>query len=238
MRARPEHVGPVDDRHARARLLELVVEPPRVRALGQPQPTRPVAEALAVRLDAGAQLQPQAVGRREKGQHGMRRGRRPARVRRERGQQAAARERVRRGRVPRPLCPTRRHARVSSALEVERVRRRPDVAQEGEAAVERARRRELVAQHRRERERDAAGVVVEHVEQRQVARRDRLPQPLLAERPRPEALDVGHVGVEHDRQRSRAPAHGRSTASKSSARSSPPRRSAKSRTEIAGVKRS
>ena len=42
---------------------------------------------------------------------------------------------------------------------------------------------------------------VEHVEQRQVGGRDRLPQPLLAERPRPEALDVGHVRVQDDRER-------------------------------------
>ena len=42
---------------------------------------------------------------------------------------------------------------------------------------------------------------VEQLEQRQVAAGDRLPQPLLAERPRAEALDVGHVRVQHDRQR-------------------------------------
>ena len=42
---------------------------------------------------------------------------------------------------------------------------------------------------------------VEQVEQRQVAAGDRLPQPLLAERPGAEALDVGHVRVQDDRQR-------------------------------------
>ena len=110
----------------------------------------------------------------------------------------------------------RGHRRVGR-LDVEPVRGGPDLAQEGEAALERARRLELVAQHRRQRQRDAPGMVVEHVEQRQVAGGDRLPQPLLAERPRPEALDVGHVRVEDDRE----PAHGRSTARKSSARSSP-----------------
>ncbi len=41
----------------------------------------------------------------------------------------------------------------------------------------------------------------EQLEQRQVAAGDRLPQPLLAERPRAEALDIGHVRVQHDRQR-------------------------------------
>ena len=94
--------------------------------------------------------------------------------------------------------------------------------------------RELIAQHRGQRHRHASRVLVEHVEQRQVAGGDRLPQPFLAERPRPEALDVWHVRVQDDRE----PAHGRSTARKSSARSSRPRRSAKSRVEMAGVKRS
>ena len=42
---------------------------------------------------------------------------------------------------------------------------------------------------------------VEQVEQRQVAAGDRLPQPLLAERPGAEALDVGHVRVQDDRER-------------------------------------
>jgi hypothetical protein len=111
-----------------------------------------------------------------------------------------------------------------------------DVAQEAQAALERAGRLELVGEHRGDGERDAPGRGVEHVEQRQVAGRDRLPQPLLAERPRAEALDVGHVGVEDDRQR--AAAHGRSTASRSSARSRSRDFSAKSRVEIAGVKRS
>ena len=45
---------------------------------------------------------------------------------------------------------------------------------------------------------------VEHVEERQVGGGDRLPQPLLAERPRPEALDVGHVGVQDERERAGA----------------------------------
>ena len=71
--------------------------------------------------------------------------------------------------------------------------------------------------------------------QRQVGGRHRLPQPLLAERPRPEALHVGHVGVQDDAE---AAAHGRRTARKSSARSRSVDRSAKSRTEMAGVKRS
>ena len=82
-------------------------------------------------------------------------------------------------------------------------------------------------------ERDLARVRVEHIKQRQVARRDRLPQPLLAERPRAEALDVGHVGVQDDAERVRAEDGEQVEAASRSAR-----RSVKSRALIAGVKRS
>ena len=99
---------------------------------------------------------------------------------------------------------------------------------------------ELVAQHRRERQRQRrAGV--EQVQERQVGARDRLPEPLLTEGPGTEALDVGHVCVQNDRQRAARSAHGRHTARKSSARSrsaSPARRRRKSEDAIAGVKRS
>ena len=115
----------------------------------------------------------------------------------------------------------RRVRDVEAVVGVERVRGGTDVAQELEAALHRARRLELVGEHRRDAQRDLARVAVEHVQQRQVGGRDRLPQPLLAERPRAEALDVGHVGVQDE-------LHGRSTASRSSERSSPPRRSVKS----------
>src|SRR5262249_25561496 len=101
---------------------------------------------------------------------------------------------------------------------------------------------------------------VEQVEQRQIAAAGGLPQPLLAKRPGAEGLDVGHVRVQDDRQRAtlasaparaaRRPAgarigtgvaHGRQTATKSSARSRsavPAGRSLKSVAAIAGVKRS
>ena len=118
------------------------------------------------------------------------------------------------------------------------VRLRADLAQERLAARERARRLELVAEHGRHRQRHAVGRGVQHVEQRQVARGDRLPQPLLAERPRAESLHVRHVGVEDEGERAGRAAHGRRTASRSSARSSSPRRNRKSRSEIAGLKRS
>ena len=98
---------------------------------------------------------------------------------------------------------------------------------------------ELIAQHGGQRQRHR-NVLVEQVEQRQIAPGDRLPQPLLAERPCPEPLDVGHVRVQHDRQRAAlaAGAHGRHTAMKSRARSMsafPAGRSEKSDVAIAGV---
>ena len=132
---------------------------------------------------------------------------------------------------------------LAAALEPLRVlgvHRRAHLAQEAQVAVARlaAHRLELVAEHRREADRDRRAV--EQVEQRQVHARHGLPEPLLAERPRAEALHVGHVGVEHERERAAALAHPgrRSTATKSSARSSRPVRSAKSPVAIAGVKRS
>ena len=56
-----------------------------------------------------------------------------------------------------------------------------------QAAVDRPRMRELVAQHRGQRQRHLPGMAVEYVEQRHVTARDRLEQQLLAERPGPEA---------------------------------------------------
>ena len=77
-------------------------------------------------------------------------------------------------------------------------------------------------------------------EQRQVARRDRLPQPLLAERPRPEALDVGHVGVQDERDAARSSRSRRgSTARKSSApsRSRARRRRASAKSRVGDRRR-
>jgi hypothetical protein len=83
-------------------------------------------------------------------------------------------------------------------------------------------------------------MVVEDGEHRQVRRRHRLEEPLLAERPRPEALHVRHVGVQDEREPARrGRAHGRQTATKSSAPSrGRSARSAKSDVASAGVKRS
>ena len=86
----------------------------------------------------------------------MRRGAGPRRERRERGQevvrQALQRDRVLAGRA----LELGRHGGVVGRLDVERVRRRAHVAQERAAALESAGRLELVAQHRRQRERDRA----------------------------------------------------------------------------------
>jgi hypothetical protein len=75
------------------------------------------------------------------------------------------------------------------------VRRDAHRPQELREALAHAGGRELIAEDRSEGERQLRRVL-EHVEERQVRRGHRLPQPLLAERPRPVALDVRHVGVE------------------------------------------
>ena len=103
------------------------------------------------------------------------------------------------------LCDRAGVAGLPELLDVEPVRLGPDLAQEHDAALDRPRRLKLVAQHRRQRERQLRAALVwaelvEHPQQRHIARRRRLPQPLLAERPCPEALHVGHVGVEDDRE--------------------------------------
>ena len=130
----------------------------------------------------------------------------------------------------------------AAALDVLAVGLGPHVAQEGQEALCDARRLELIAQDRRQREGDRRVVAREHVEQREVRGGHGLPQPLLAERPCPEALHVGHVRVEDERELWSVAAgrHGRQTATKSSARWSRagrPARSEKSRTEIAGMNR-
>ncbi len=93
---------------------------------------------------------------------------------------------------------------------------------------------ELVGQHRRHRHRQVPG----ELQHGQVGADHRVEQPLLAERVGPEALDVGHVAVEDDRQIAGALAQAWQTARKSSALSRSLSRSAKSDAAIAGVKRS
>ena len=72
-----------------------------------------------------------------------------------------------------------------------------------------------------ERQRDRRFLALEHVEQREVGGGHRLEQPLLAEGPGAEALDVGHVRVQDERELAGLwtpeRAHIRQTATKSSA---------------------
>ena len=83
------------------------------------------------------------------------------------------------------------------------VDRRAHLAQEAQVALARlaAHRLELVTQHGGHPNRHRRAV--EQVEQREVHARHGLPEPLLAERPGAEALDVGHVRVQHQRERPR-----------------------------------
>jgi hypothetical protein len=185
---------------------------------------------MPVRLDAGAELEAHAGVGGQQRQHGVRRRGGPGGVTAQRPEHVAAErvERLERALVvqcrPRDL----RGQLGWRAFGVEPVGLAPDVDEERAEAVGKVGDRELVAQHRRERQRDLRRLF-EHVEQWQVRGRHRLPQPLLAERPRAVALDVRHVGVEDYCERH--------TARKSSAPSSAGR-SAKSRTEIAGTNQS
>lgn len=255
--ATAEHVGQVDADSVDAGLLQQRVEPRRVGALGQPEAAAPLAcagllQPRALRGDPGLDLQPHARVGRQQRQHRVRRRRGPGGVADEGVQQPAGALQLARPReralvvaggplqLGRPVVVAARPAAVG----VEPVSDPADVAQEGGEAVDHARRRELVGEHRRQREGDLLAARVEQLQQRQVAGRERLPQPLLAERPGAVALDVGHVRVEDERQLAAVAGgshQGRQTATKSSARSSSassPARSAKSRAEIAGVKRS
>jgi hypothetical protein len=196
---------------------------------------------MAVRVDAAAHLQPRARVGRDQRQHGVRRRGRPRRVRGERAEQVAVElvEAPQRGLVlaggPLELGGERRVAGRAGRIGVKAVRGPAHAAQERAEALPHARGLQLVAQDRGERQRHRHAAL-EHVEDRQVGGRHRLEQPLLAERPRAEALDVRHVRVEDEREL--AVGQGRHTARKSSARSSPVVRSVKSRSEIAGVNQS
>ena len=234
-----EDVGEVDARRVHAGLLEQRVQPRRVRALGQPEAAAPaVAEARAVRLDArcapaGARRRrwPAAAGPRASPAlvHAANGAQRAEQV----GGQALERERVLAGRAlelgrhgARPR-PPRCRARATAGRTSRRKARQRSSAPGASSWSHSTGVSESVT----------GAPASQHVEQRQVGGRDRLPQPLLAERPRPEALDVGQMRVQDDGQA--ALAHGCSTATKSSARSrSRSARRAKSRVEIAGTKRS
>ena len=75
---------------------------------------------------------------------------------------------------------------TAEAFDVAAVGFRSDLRQEARAPFERAGRLQLVAQDRRQRQRDRSAI--EYVKKRQVRGRHGLPEPLLAERPRPRTL--------------------------------------------------
>ena len=243
--AKPERVGQLDAGAAHARLLKGLVQPRSVRAFGQPEAAGPVAEATAMRRHAGLHLQRRAGVGGQQWQDRMRGGRRPRHVRRERLEQAAGQplQAVGGGRVlggrALELGDEQIGAPLAHQHDVAPVGLGANVAQERQAALGDARGLELIAQHRRQRQRDRRPP--EHVEKRQIRRGDRLPQPLLAEWPRAEALDVGHVRVQDERELARLAgswAHTRHIARKSSAASRFSARSAKSLVAIAGVNQS
>jgi hypothetical protein len=90
-----------------------------------------VAEARAVRVDAGAHLQAHARVGGQQRQDRVRRGARPRRERRQRAQQVV-RQPLERARVlARRALELGRHGGVVGRLHVERVRGRAHVAQEG-----------------------------------------------------------------------------------------------------------
>src|SRR5438874_3909153 len=132
-------------------------------------------------------------------------------------------------------------AALVEPLRVLGVDARPDLAQEPQEALAGValERLELVAEDRREPERDRR--LAQGAQQRQVHGGEPLPEPLLAERPGAEALHVRHVAVQHHGELAPvAPARRthRSTATKSSARSSGSRLSAKSRSLMTGMNQS
>jgi hypothetical protein len=178
-RAEPEHVGEVDAGRVHARLLEQRVEPGSVRALGQPEAAGPLAalRAAAEGLDPGPYLQPHAgVGGAQR-QHRVRGRRRPRRPRHQRPEHVAAERVEARGRArvvgAGALHLVGQHvlAALAQGGDVERVRPRTHIAQEGEEAraggTVVAERLELVAEDRRDRQRQRR-VVGQDVEQRQV----------------------------------------------------------------------
>ena len=188
---------------AHAVLGQARVEARSVGALRQPEAAVP-AEAPAVRADAGLELQAQAGAGRDHRQHRV--GRRGGGEGDGAGALGIAEEPQR---LAARLVEQLERAAVAVELgfaggaaflrDLGRVRfRRADPPAQEELAQPLADTRvlELVGEDRG----DAQGDSPCHREQRQVGADHRVEQPLLAERVGPEALDVGHVGVEDDRE--------------------------------------
>jgi len=211
--AEPEHARELDARRSDAGLGEQRIEPPGMAALGQPEAAVPAAESAPVSGEGRLDLKSDAVVGHEQREHRVGRRRGPAPVFAERLEQAAGPElgeRPRRGPVVgRRALDRTRQLRLTPPAQlglVTRVGLHAELGQELEAALDRVGTLELVTQHRGQRKRQRRAP--EHAQQRHVAGRDRLPQPLLAERPRAESLDVGHVRVQDDREFARRPAAG------------------------------
>ena len=193
----------VDAEPAHSVLGQRPLEPGLVGALGQPEAALP-AEAPAVRAGAGVDLQAQALRGRQHRQHGVGR-----RGRRERDPPLALGLLEGPQRVAAGLVEQLEGAPVSQQLgfaggpalgrHVGRVGfggADPPLDQEAAQALADSGVLELVGEHRGHRQRQ----VPRDIQQRQVGADHRVEEPLLAERVGPEALDIGHVRVEDDRQ--------------------------------------
>jgi hypothetical protein len=191
----------IDAERAQFALGKQALDAGRVRALGKPESARG-PEAPAVRAQPRVELEPAARGGGDERKHGVRGGgcdqlHPRLALRGPKWRQQVAADRIQ----PRERAGVERNLGAGGGSDVRRLgvalgRREAVVAQEATQAVGDARRLELVGEHGRDRHRQ----VVCHLEHRQVGARVGVEQPLLSERIRPEALDVGHVRVQHERQ--------------------------------------
>ncbi len=178
------------------------LDPGAVGALGKPEALRG-PEAAPVRAQPGVDLKAPAGG------GGDQRQDRVSGRRRQQRDISLARQPERREHVALEVLQAGQGAAIALGLGLRRqaqLRRatgsvalggfEPVAAQERLHPLRHPRRLELVGEHRRHGDRQIA----HPVQQRQVGAGHRVEQPLLAERIGPEALDVGHVRVEDDRQ--------------------------------------
>ena len=160
----PRLPGELDAGRVDALLEHAAVQPGSVSAFGQPEAAVPVAEPVPVRLDPDAQLQvdrlverPAAAGSRGWPRRSRSRGGRVPEQRR-----SLRFESLRVCRRRRAYSAAERSSSATAAclslrladLDVEAVRLGTDLLEEPNAALDRARRLELVAQHRRQRQRE------------------------------------------------------------------------------------
>ena len=233
-RAAPEHVGEVDARRVHAGLREQrrrATARTRTRAARSRRPTSPKRARWAATPVSTWSRTPASVA--SSGSIAWVAARRPRGVRRKRAEQVAADrlEAVRRARVvARPRARARRRARAPRPRGSPRCRARGSRAR---ISRRNARKRSPIPGAASWSQSTGVSDSVsrrvgrgEHVEQRQVAGRHRLPQPLLAERPacrsprRRACASAGRSRARRDRRPLGRAAHGLHTARKSSAPSS------------------